>query len=93
MGRRLWQKNNYLINQMKEIERIKAELQEAINTDTAHIYACFCLALYEHYNWGPDEIEELFCLTNQLWDENLERMDSMIEWCEQTTGIEIRSKE
>lgn len=86
-------KNNYFIQQAKEIERIKKELKEAINTNTAHIYACFCKVLYDSYGWDDEQIAELFGLTDKLWDENLDRMDSMIEWCEKTTGIEIRSAE
>lgn len=41
-------KNNYFINQVKEIERIKKQLNESIKTNTAHIYACFCKVLMIH---------------------------------------------
>lgn len=86
-------KNNYFINQVKEIERLKMQLKEGITTHTAHIYACFCKVLFDSYGWDAEQIAELFSLTDRLWDENLERMDSMIDWCEETTGIEIRSRE
>lgn len=79
-------KNSYVIEQAKQLEKLKKHITNVI----PEIYACFAKVLYRR-GCTPDEIEDIFMETQQVWNENVDRMDSMIEWVADTTGIELRS--
>ena len=79
-------KNSYLIEQAKQL----AKLEKHIKTVIPEIYACFAKVLYDR-GMSADDIEALFAETQTVWNENVDRMDSMIEWVADTTGIELRS--
>lgn len=76
-------------NQVIELAKAKARLEKEIKLVVPEVYACFCKALYDR-GWNPEDIEDLFCDTQRLWNENLDMMDNMIDWCLETTGIECR---
>jgi hypothetical protein len=84
-------KNNYLIEQAKHLEKQKKAFEEMAARNIAEIYSCIAKALYDKYGWDGDKIEELFVLTQQMWEENADSMDKMIDWVAETTGIEVRS--
>lgn len=80
--------NNYLIKQMKEIDRMKKILQEKIEEVLPEIYAGIALTLSdEKYGWDGDKIEELFADSQSLWQDCTEKEINMIQWCEEETGI------
>lgn len=86
--------NQTQIAYYKEIAKLDKqikELKECINRNVAEIYACFTLVLYKD-GWDADEIEEIFTRTLEVWNENVGRMDTIIDWCENETGISIRTK-
>lgn len=75
--------------QIELMRRLK-KLEELTKRNVPEIYACFAKVLYEEYNMDGDQIEELFNRTQEVWNENAERMDTMVQWCEETTGICLR---
>lgn len=74
------------IEQMKQLAKLKNETKKIV----PEVYACFCKVLYDS-GWTPDDIETLFIATQTLWQDNLDSMDNMIDWCANTTGIEVRT--
>lgn len=87
--------NRYFIEQAKEIEKLKKRLKEAANQNVPELYACFGKVLFDEYKWSPDEIEALFIKTSNLWNDLVQNdnVSGMIDWCEQTTGITLRSED
>lgn len=80
-------KNDWLINQMKEI----AELKKRLASDVQEVYACFCKVLIDTYGWSGEEVTSLFARTQELWNEicDSEEMWSMVKWCEDTTNFSV----
>ena len=87
--------NKYFIEQAKEVERLKKRLKEATTNNVPELYACFGKVLFDDYKWSADEIESLFNKTSNLWNDLVlnDTIKNMVDWCEQTTGIELRSKD
>lgn len=85
--------NKYLIEQYKQREKERKALKEATMSLVPQIYACFAKVLYEDYKHTPAYIEKMFRRTQEVWDELVEtdEMDNMIDWCEQSTGILLRT--
>lgn len=88
-------KNQWLIEQYKQVERQKRKLKEATKQNVPEIYACFCKVLYEDYHHTPEYIQKLFARTQEVWNELVENdsVERMVEWCEKTTGIDLRMRE
>lgn len=84
--------NQYLIEQAKEYERLKRHLEEETRNLVPTIYACFCKVLIDDYHNSVEEVESLFARTQEVWNELVESgsTQSMIEWCEEITGVELR---
>ena len=82
-------KSKIEIQQMKEIAR----LQKKCNQVVPEVYACICKVLFDN-GMDADTIEILFNETTRLWNELVANndIDSMIEWCEQTTGISLSER-
>lgn len=79
-------------NQLIELAKTKARLEKEIKLVVPEIYACFCKVLYDR-GFDPEEIEEIFEKTQKVWNESIDRMDNMIDWCLETTGIELRGED
>lgn len=79
-----------MYKKMAELDKQIKELKNCINRNVAEIYACFALVLHND-GWDSDDIEDLFVRTQEAWVENTGRMDTIIEWCEKETGIQIVS--
>lgn len=73
-------KTNILV--ARELARIQKKIKQLI----PEIYSCFCFVLYNR-GWTAEQIEDLFAETQETWNANADRMDTMIEWCEKETGI------
>lgn len=67
-----------------------AKLEKTIKNNVAEVYACFIKVLYEEGN-DLETIEALVLKTQDAWVENVDRMDTMIEWCEEVTGIDVKA--
>lgn len=85
-------KNKWLIEAYKAQKIKEKRLEEATNTNVAQIYACFAKVLIEEYKHTPEWVEKLFVRTQICWDEMVqnEEVDSMVDWCEKATGIDLR---
>lgn len=75
----------FQVEQFKELQKLKRRINQVI----PEVYACFAKALYDN-GMDADDIEALFMQTQELWQENAESMDDMIQWVSDTTGIEVR---
>ena len=78
-------KNNDVINRYKQ-------LYQKIQQITPQVYACIALALHRKHGWGFKRINDLFCESQVIWEECVERNESMIKMCEQETGIDVQAK-
>ena len=76
-------KNQWLIEQYKEIERQKAELKKATSNNVPEIYACFAKVLIEEMGNSVEEVTSLFARTQEVWNEIVEHdeVKNMIDWC------------
>lgn len=81
-------KNQANILLAKQLEQLRKRTSELI----PEIYSAFCKVLYEKYGWTADQIADLFADTQEAWQEIVDKNDvnTMIEWCEQLTGIELK---
>lgn len=88
-------KNQWLINQCRQLEQQKKALKQATNTNVSQIYACFAKVLMDDYKHTPDYIEKLFIKTQDLWGQLVDedKIEDMVDWCEKTTGISLRMEE
>ena len=78
-------KNNFLIEQMKRV-------QKTINNTTPEIYAGVALALRRKYGWGYKRINDLFNESQKIWAECVDWDKNMIEMCLEETGIDVQRK-
>ena len=78
-------KNSMQIAYLKEI----AKLKKTINQNVPEIYACFIKVMYEK-GMSFEEIEDIVIGTQTSWNENVDRMDTMIDWCLEVTGIDVK---
>ena len=77
-------KNNYLINLQREFKR-------RVEHVVPLCYACIALALHREFGWGFSRIHRLFVVSQDIWDESMERDIDMVQMCLEETGIECRS--
>ena len=84
-------KNNYLINQMKQIKKREKELDQNIDVLLPSMYAAIALALYRSCGTTPDDIRYIFAESQRIWYESLDKDIDMIQMCEDETGIEVRN--
>lgn len=56
---------------------------------TPAIYASIAIALHER-GWGYKRINDLFCDSQQIWEDHSGNITDMIKKCEELTGIELR---
>ena len=88
-------KNQWLIEQAKEVERLKKALEKATKNNVPEIYACLCKVLMEKHGVDADGVATIFCETQELWNELVEtdQAADMISWCEETTGVSLRGED
>ena len=84
-------KNNYLINQMKNIKRREKEIDQNIDALLPYMYAAIALALYRSCGTPPEDIRYIFAESQRIWYESLDKNIDMIQMCEDETGIEVRN--
>lgn len=75
----------------KLVDRYKI-LYQKIQQITPEVYASLALALHRHCGWEFEQIEELFGVSQLIWEECLDKDIDMIEMCLQETGIELRNR-
>ena len=78
-------KNKAFINQWKRIE-------QQVSLITPKVYASVALALHRKYGWGYQRINDLFVLTQDIWNECIETNVDMIAMCEAETGITVANE-
>ncbi len=78
-------KNNRLINQYKYMHQKSQQI-------TPDVYAGIALALHRRYGWGYKRINEVFTVSQEIWEEYAESNINMAEVCERETGIDVRAK-
>ena len=78
-------KNNKLINQYKVMYR-------QIQNITPEVYAGIALALHRKYGFGYKRLNNLFCLSQEIWTECVNSDTNMIQMCLHETGIDVQRK-
>lgn len=78
-------KNNRLINQYKYMYQKTQQI-------TPEVYAGIALALHRRYGWGFKRINDLFTVSQEIWEECADSNLNMCDICEKETGIDIRVK-
>lgn len=78
-------KNNSLINRYKH-------MYQQINQITPEVYAGIALALHRKHGWGFKRINELFCESQDIWNECVQKQINMVQMCYEETGIEVQAK-
>ncbi len=78
-------KNKYLIEQMKKV-------QQVTNNITPEIYASIALSLHLKCGWGYKRINDVFKMSQELWEECTTSGVNMRELCLEQTGIDLRYK-
>lgn len=67
-----------------------AYFEKKIKQIVPQVYACIALALFNEYGWSYEQIEELFGISQEIWRDNADRAENMLERCANETGIELR---
>lgn len=75
--------------QMKKMDKMM--MDSYIKYVAPHIYAAFCLILYDKYGWEQDQIEECVVESQLLWDRSQKEGWDIKENCYQCTGINVVS--
>lgn len=70
---------------LKELAYFEKKIKQIV----PQVYACIALALFRDYGWTHEQIEELFALSQEIWADNAERTENMLERCANETGIEL----
>lgn len=78
-------KNKAFIEQMKRLQR-------NINNITPEIYAGIALALHRKHGWGYKRINDLFCESQEIWNECVASSKNMMQMCLEETGIDVERK-
>lgn len=67
-----------------------AYFEKKIKQIVPQVYACIALALFRDYGWTYEQIAELFDISQQIWQDNADHQENMLERCANETGIELR---
>lgn len=78
-------KNNDLINRYKL-------MYQKIQQITPQVYAGIALALHRKHGWGFKRINDLFCESQGIWQECVDKDINMIKMCEDETGIDVQAR-
>lgn len=68
------------------------EYQKKVNNLTPEIYAAIAIALHTKCGWGYKRINDLFQLSEKIWDECIEQEVDMITKCENEIGIVLKGE-
>ena len=85
-------KNNKLINQMRMLAEINTAnaCNKASDIMVPEIYASVALALNDVCQFDYDQINEVFCKSQHIWEQFEGKPDDMIKLCEEKTGICVK---
>lgn len=78
-------KNNRLIEQYKA-------MYKQIQNITPEVYAGIALALYRKHKRGYQRINDLFCESQEIWNECVQSGVNMAQMCLEETGIDVQRK-
>lgn len=67
-------------------------MYQQINNITPAVYAAIALALHRKCGWGYSRINDLFALSQDIWDECTQQNTDMISMCYNETGIELQAR-
>ena len=64
-------------------------MYQKINQITPQVYAALALALHRKHGWGFKRINDLFCESQEIWEECVNKGINMTKMCEDETGIDV----
>lgn len=74
-------------------QKATADLEAEMHRQCAILYSATALALYRHWNKGTEAITRLLDITGEAWHTcAMDNSKSMIQMCEEETGIEIKNE-
>lgn len=73
--------------QMKKMDKMM--MDSYIQYCTPHLYAAFCLVLYDKYGWEPEQIQECVLETDALWERSAQEGWDIKQNCLECTGVNV----
>ena len=68
----------------------KLDIERRIEWLVPRVYASIGLALYEKYKWEPEEIQELFRESQEIWQSSSNEGWDMLANAEEIVGAEFK---
>ena len=68
----------------------KMDIQRRIEWMVPRIYASIGLALYEKFEWEPEQIQELFSYSQAVWQSSTAEGWDMLDNAEEIVGAEFK---
>lgn len=77
-------------NQGSNKKKDKLEIQRRIEWLVPRVYASIGLALYDKYKWDPEQIQELFKESDDIWQASTVEGWDLLKNAEEIVGAEFR---
>lgn len=68
----------------------KLDIERRVEWLTPHVYASIGLALYDKYKWEPEQIQELFAESQELWQASTREGWDILENAEEIVGANFK---
>ena len=77
-------------NQGSNKKKDKLEIQRRIEWLVPRVYASIGLALYDKYKWEPEQIQDLFKESDDIWQASTVEGWDLLKNAEEIVGAEFR---
>lgn len=77
-------------NQGSNKKKDKLDIQRRIEWLVPRVYASIGLALYEKYKWEPEQIQDLFKESDDIWQASTVEGWDLLKNAEEIVGAEFR---
>ena len=77
-------------NQGSNKKKDKLEIQRRIEWLVPRVYASIGLALYDKYKWDPEQIQDLFKESDDIWQASTVEGWDLLKNAEEIVGAEFR---
>lgn len=83
-------KTYYNSHNSMEKRRAMLDIENRLNWIVPRTYASIGLSLYEKYRWEPEQIQELFTYSQELWQASVREGWDMLDNAEEIIGAEFK---
>lgn len=77
---------------MANNKNLSKAIRPILEKITCKIYAVFCIALVDMYNFTPEQAEELCEYSQALWMQSIDKNIDIFKWCEEVTGLDMKAR-